>query len=143
MELNYESMVPLDAQALVEEGLLDAYQLLLPQLREYGVKPGILEEEVIDDDLWIARHQGEEYAIRASPDDPRGWASATFALFRIVNRELIDNEFGFYAVNGGNDLLGAFLTRDEYECSRRALGNERDWPYTPTNSPPHFGIRGL
>jgi len=38
----------------------------------------------------------------------------------------------FFAINGGNDLGGMFLTTVEAEEARKSLPRKQDWPYLPT-----------
>ena len=45
----------------------------------------------------------------------------------------------FYAVNGGNDLGGLYLTEEEVDAARQALSSKSDWPYIPTLQGPHYG----
>ncbi len=73
-------------------------------------------------------------------DQGNSWGLATFAFFRIVNDQLERSEYRFYAINGGNDLGGMFLTPAQAQAARQALPNKRDWPYVPTQEPPWFGM---
>jgi hypothetical protein len=78
-----------------------------------------------------------------SPELPEGegqsWGRATHALFAIVNNQLAKSEYGFYAINGGNDLGGMFLTPSECEEARQPLPRKGDWPYLPTDEHPWYG----
>ena len=49
-------------------------------------------------------------------------------LFSLVNQQLSDAEVSFYAINGGNDLGGMFLTEAQVEQARRSLPLKSDWP---------------
>jgi hypothetical protein len=51
-------------------------------------------------------------------DVGRVWARAAHALFKIVNDQLAKSQYRFYAINGGNDLGGMFLTQAECEVAR-------------------------
>jgi hypothetical protein len=64
---------------------------------------------------------------------------ATYALFDIVNRQLAGTDVRFFALNGGNDLSGIFMSTAQAEKARRALPRERDWPYLPVPEPSGFG----
>ena len=142
-EFNYDDVIFLDAEDLAEEGIAEAYQALLPKLRNFVDDP-VEIEEVIDPDLpsYSIRALGEEYRIFA-PDlesrEGQDWGRATYAFFMIVNRQLIDSDYQFFAIDGGNDLGGMFLTRDEYSAAIESLENKSDWPYIPTKHHPWFG----
>jgi hypothetical protein len=71
--------------------------------------------------------------------ESESWGRATFILFSLVNQQLSDAEVSFYAINGGNDLGGMFLTEAQVEKARRSLPLKSDWPYLPTNEAPHYG----
>jgi hypothetical protein len=73
-------------------------------------------------------------------DEADSWGLATCALFDIVNRQLVTTDVGFFAINGGNDLFGIFMTTAQAEYARRALPRQSDWPYLPVPEPPWFGM---
>ena len=142
-KLDYDQMIHLDAEALAEAGIGEAYQELLPKLRKFAKDPAEVEElEDPDRPSYSVRSQGVEYAIY-SPELPeeegQGWGRATYAFFRIVNQQLENSSIRFYAINGGNDLGGMFLTESESEAARLSLPKKTDWPYLPTNEAPWFG----
>lgn len=115
---------------------------MLPTLRQYVSTPASVEEiDRPETDYYAVRSQGVEYVIYGpgDSDTPPAWGRATFALFDIVNRQLQNAPRKFYAINGGNDLGGMFLTEAELRAARHALPNRRDWPYLPTNVAPNFG----
>ncbi len=64
------------------------------------------------------------------------WGNATFALFDIVNRQLEDTPYRFYAIYGGNDLSGMFLTEEACDEAILSLPRKMDWPYLPTPKGP-------
>jgi hypothetical protein len=72
-------------------------------------------------------------------NEDESWGKATYALFSIVNAQLAGSPYRFYAINGGNDLGGMFLTLEEYEAAKRSLKRKSDWPYLPTDEPPDYG----
>ena len=47
--LNYDDAIPLDAEALAEGGIAEAYESVLPKLRQFVKTPAIIEEERDDD----------------------------------------------------------------------------------------------
>jgi hypothetical protein len=142
-ELDYDQMILLDAEALAEGGIGDAYQLVLPKLRQYVSQPADIED-LLDENVprYAVRYRDREYSIY-SPDledrDGQSWGRATHALFSIVNDQLTNSPHRFYAINGGNDLGGIFLTPAESEAARMSLSGKTDWPYMPTLDPPWFG----
>jgi hypothetical protein len=115
----------------------------MPELRKYVPRPAPVEE-VIDDDTprYSVRCRGMEYAIYGPELDETGnksWGRATFVFFRIVNEQLANSEYRFYAINGGNDLGGMFLTPAQARASRESLPRLQDWPYLPTDEAPWYG----
>jgi hypothetical protein len=141
--LDYDKWIHLDAEDLAETGIREAYERLLPELRKYVPRPEPVEE-VIDRDTprYSVRSEGKEYAIFGPELDEAGvnsWGRATFAFFRIVNDQLVGSEYRFYAVNGGNDLGGMFLTLTQARAAQKSLPNWEDWPYLPADEPPWYG----
>lgn len=142
-ELDYDQMVLLDAESLAETGIGEAYEELLPKLVTYVPQPAPLEEvENSEQPSYSVRSQAIEYVVyRPGLSDSEGqaWGRATFAFFDIVNRQLADSTHRFYAINGGNDLGGIFLTEAECDKARQSLPRRTDWPYIPTEEEPWFG----
>ena len=142
-ELDYDQMIILDAESLAEAGIGEAYQKLLPKLREFVKEPAEVEElEDPDRPSYSVRSQGVEYAIYApelTNEEGQSWGRATYAFFRIVNQQLEHSSRRFYAINTANDLGGMFLTESESEAARLSLQKKTDWPYIPTSEGPWFG----
>src|SRR5204863_2266350 len=95
-----------------------------------------------DSPRYSVRCGDNEYAIygpELDEADGNSWGRATFAFFRIVNERLARSEYRFYAINGGNDLGGMFLTPAQSLVSRESLPRPQDWPYVPTNESPWYG----
>ena len=141
--LDYDLWIILDAEDLAETGIGEAYEGLLPELRKYVPQPAHVEE-VIDNDttVYSVRCVGREHAIYGPDlDEENGgsWGRATVVFFSIVNEQLAGTAYRFYAINGGNDLGGMFLTPAQALDARGALPNRRDWPYLPTAEPPWYG----
>jgi hypothetical protein len=61
------------------------------------------------------------------------------ALFSIVNAQLKNSTHRFYAINGGNDLFGMFLTPAEATAAQKSLPNKSDWPYLPKDEDEWYG----
>jgi hypothetical protein len=101
-------------------------------------------EEIIDNDAgsYSVKFRNREYAIYRTWDDYGSWYNATYAFFAIVNDQLADSKYRFFAINGGNDLGGIFLTPSEAKTAQEGLADKRDWPYMPTNEPPWYGKPG-
>lgn len=142
-ELDYDKLIHLDAEGLAETGIKAAYEGLWPELRALGVEPlGV--EEVIDPDLprYAVVGGGAEqvvYEPGLGDDLEQSWGRASYILFSLVNSQLSESPVRFYAINGGNDLGGMFLTTADVERARAALPRKADWPYLPTLDPPWYG----
>ena len=139
-ELNYDELVILDAEDLAETGIRRAYDELRPTLRKYVDSPAELRE-VIDSDnpAYSVFCLGKEYFVYGGNDQEESWGRATFALFDIVNRQLANTQHRFFAINGGNDLGGMFLTLEQAEAAKKSLPRKSDWPYLPVLEAPWYG----
>ena len=139
-ELNYDDFIPLDAEALAEGGIAEAYDELGPSLRKYVVDPAKVEEAIDSNSpSYSVSCSGKNYFIYGSDDQEESWGRATFAFFSIVNRQLEGTQYRFYAINGGNDLGGMFLTPEQVERAKRSLPRKADWPYLPVLVAPWYG----
>jgi hypothetical protein len=141
--LDYDRLVLLDAEDLAETGIREAYERLLPELRKYVPVPAPVEE-VIDNETprYSVRCGGKEYAIYGPEVDGgegSSWGRATHVFFALVNEQLVGSEPRFYAINGGNDLGGMFLTPAQARAARELLPNRTDWPYLPADEDPWYG----
>jgi hypothetical protein len=90
---------------------------------------------------YLVTCRGVDYPIysRAPDEEGQSWGRATHALFKIVNDQLTKSEYRLFAINGGNDLGGMFLTQTEFESARHSLSRPEDWPYLPTPEHPWYG----
>ena len=140
-ELDYEKLVFLDAEYLAEQGILAAYEELKPELTKYVDKPKVVIEELdADTPSYRVTSQGETFDIYSpGMEEGQSWGRATYAFFRIVNRQLLDLDIKFYAINGGNDLGGLFLTTSQYHSAIKAIPQKTDWPYIPKLDHPWYG----
>lgn len=141
--LNYDDSIPLDAEALAEGGVAEAYESLFPELRKFVKDPARIEE-MLDNDApsYSVRCGGREFEIYSPDLDERmgnSWGRATVALFLIVNKQLENSSHRLYAINGGNDLFGIFLTPTEATAAQKSLPNKRDWPYLPEDDGQWYG----
>ncbi len=139
-ELDYDETIILDAEALAETGIKPAYEQLLPRLKKYVASPAAVSER-IDNDVpsYSVSCLGKRYSIYDKGDQDESWGRATFALFDIVNRQLAKTPYRFFAINGGNDLGGMFLTPAQAEAAQKSLPRRQDWPYLPDASKPWHG----
>lgn len=141
--LDYELLIYLDAENLAEAGIGEAYEQLLPELRKYAPHPALVEEVIGHNaGRYSVRCGGKEYAIYGpglSEESGGSWGRATAAFFAIVNEQLAGSAYRFYAVSGGNDLGGLFLTPAQAADAQGPLPNPTDWPYLPTDEPPWYG----
>ncbi len=133
-KLDYSKMVILDAEELAEGGIQAAYKDLLPELLKY-VKEADEITEVLDDDApsYSVHHRDHKYIIYKPENKDKSWENATYALFSIMNTQLVGGPYRFDAINGGNDVGGMFLTSEQYESAKRSIERKSDWPYLPSD----------
>ena len=141
--LDYDKLIHLDSENLAEQGIGKAYEDLAKHLRAHGVEPAPVEE-VIDasGSEYRLRFRGAEFVIYSpsvAGSEENSWGLATYAFFSVVNQQLPESGPRFYAIDGGNDLGGMFLTAEEVSRARATLKRREDWPYLPTNEGPWFG----
>ena len=139
--LDYDKLVPLDAEDLAEQGILSAYRQLLPALRQFAGSPIEVTEDINNDEatysVSAAGRKFQIWGVGATNAD--GWERATVAFFEIVNANLQGSSHKFYALYGGNDLSGMFLTEGEVASAKVALKKRSNWPWIRVNVPPHYG----
>ena len=147
--LDYDQSIHLDAEDLAEGGIGEAYRTrVLPRLRQYVTLGGPIENVIDqlsgDHSRYVVRAGDREHVVYSSEIDTsagESWGRAAVALFTIVNDQLEGSTHRFYAIGGGNDLSGMFLTPSEAESARRALTDKTDWPYLPVLEDPWYGQR--
>jgi hypothetical protein len=140
-ELNYDDLILLDSEELAETGIKNAYEELLPVLKNHIAAPASVTEKIDNDaPSYSVVCQGVTYHIYSPGDDDESWGKATFAFFDIVNRQLAQTPYRLFAINGGNDLGGLLLTVADAEAAKKSLKNKRDWPYLPTAEAPWHGM---
>ena len=138
-----DKLIGLDAEDLAEQGIGAAYSNLLPRLKQYVAEPAPLEE-IVDSERgsYAIRCNGQEYQIYSGDDAHNGhesWARATYYLFKLVNDQLAGTDVRFYALYGGNDLAGVFLTPGQAKSEAAALPRKTDSPYIPELKAPWYG----
>jgi hypothetical protein len=131
------------SEALAEGGIGKAYEQLKPFLELYVEFPAETAEAL---DSNLPGHSvtcaGVTYTIYspALPDAQDGaWGRATHAFFALINSPLQGSAISSYAINGGNDLGGMFLTGQQVTAAMKSLDNRTDWPYLPTLEHPWYG----
>lgn len=139
-ELNHDDAIHLDAEALAEGGIASAYKSLIPALNQFVKNPASIQEDRDDDTPSYSVRCGNMAFAIYGPDVPRdSWGRATVAFFSIVNAQLVDSSQRFFAINGGNDLFGLFLSPTQAMEARESLPNKMDWPYIPRDEEPYNG----
>jgi hypothetical protein len=143
-DLDYDQWIHLDAEDLAETGIAEAYEGLVPVLRKYVQQPAQVEE-VIDNDAprYSVKCGRRDFVIYAPElkevSGNNSWGRATCAFFAIVNDQLANSAYRFYAINGGNDLGGMFLTPAQAKAAQKGLKRRQDWPYLPKDEGPWYG----
>jgi hypothetical protein len=141
--LDYNKMVILDAEDLAETGIKAAYGKLKPLLKLHVKKPEQITEKFNRDlpsySVICAGTIYDIYSPALLSVHGESWARATFVFFTIINNQLKGAPVKFYAINGGNDLGGMFLTEQQVFAAKKSLKNKADWPYIPTLEHPWYG----
>jgi hypothetical protein len=132
-DIDFEQLFPLDAEALAEEGIAEAYAELEPCLISLGIEPeAILEVKDQDAAYYDIEHRGVRYRVFDSKlSEYESWDRATEVLFHIVNLQLEGAAKKLYAMYGGHDLGGIFLTKVEAEVACNSISVEAERPYLP------------
>lgn len=137
-----------DAESLAEDGVGDFLREIEPFLRKQGVTISQIEDQFHDSDYSVTVN-GVDYLIYNADElklDQQNlasiWGLAMVRSFAIVN-ELLANaksDEQLYAVNGGNDLFGIFLTPElrDAVCNLPGL-TLQDRPYVPKEEHSWYG----
>jgi len=139
--LDDEHLILLNAEALAETGIKEAYEGLQATLKQYVAAPLPVEEQIDSvNGRYTVTAGGIRYLIFSdTTPEADSWGDATYALISIVNQQLAHSTYRFYAVNAGNDLGGLFLTQAQYQSAIASLKKRTDWPYIPTQAPGWYG----
>jgi len=141
--LDYDQLIHLDAELLAEQGMGEAYEALLPELRKHLAEPAALKEFVdADAGSYSVLFGGQEHLVygpQASAAEAESWGRATFIFFQLINSQLSGTAVRFYALNGGNDLAGMFLSPETAQLAQANLPRKSDWPYIPELNSPWYG----
>jgi hypothetical protein len=136
-----DDIVLLDAEELAEGGILEAYEQLHPQLRQYEAEEVDIAEEVdADGAAYTVFADEKRYDIHGEGVEEDAWVLATIAFFDIVNAGLAHATHRFYALYAGNDLAGVFLTEEQYQAARLSIARPWARPWIPVNRPPDYGF---
>ena len=141
--LDYDQLVHLDAEDLAEAGIREAYEALLPAIRKLVPDPAKIVE-ILDNDAgaYGVRCGAKHFAIygpELEEGESNSWGRATVAFFSIINDQLASSEYRFFAINGGNDLGGMFLTPAQAQAAQQTLPRKTDWPYLPREERSWYG----
>lgn len=141
--LDYDQLIPLDAEYLAEQGILETYQSIEPALLKHvGTAADVIEVTNNETGSYSVKSQDTTYDIYSPslPDDEgQSWGRATVAFFSIINDQLETSETKFYALYSANDLSGIFLTRQEFEAISNSSVPARETPYIPRLDHPWYG----
>lgn len=142
---DFDGLISLDAENLAETGIGKAYEKLLPKLRAYVPNPAKIEEFIDNDAGTYSVRCGEKtyliYDDKPEEELGRSWGLATVAFFAIINDQLAESTHRFYAVYGGEDLHGVFLTPAEAAREQELNADDRrSWPYLPVDEPEWYGM---
>lgn len=144
--INWDKLIHLDAEDLAERGIKDIYEReVIPYLINYVANPIKIEElSSIDNSQYQVKANNKVYLIYDDNiEQYLSWGYATFALFDIVNQQLKNSDFKFYAFENGNELSGMFMSNAEYQryYNQLKMNKEKltEIPYIPTLEPGWFG----
>ncbi len=137
-----------DAEHLTEGGVGDFLRRLEPFLKGQGISLNQVEDDVSEEGYSVTVNGGR-YKIYNTDEIQRSerqpgllWGLSSARAFATVNRLLegAGAEERLYAVNGGNDLFGFFLTPVLREAiCRYPTVKPGGKPYLPTEEYPWFG----
>jgi hypothetical protein len=136
-----DDIVLLDAEELAEGGILEAYEQLHPQLRQYASEEVDIAEEIdADGAAYTVFADERRYDIHGEGIEEDPWILATIAFFEIVNAGLAHATHRFYALYAGNDLAGVFLTDQQFQAAWQSIARPFERPWIPVNRAPDYGF---
>lgn len=136
-----DDVVLLDAEDLADGGILQAFEQLHPQLRQYDAADiDVAEEYDGEAGTYTVLAGGKSYVIRGPHARGDIWVLATIAFFDIVNAGLAQASHKFYALYGGNDLAGVFLSDEQFHAARSSIERHSHWPWMPVDRAPDYGF---
>ena len=134
--LNWDELIHLDVEELAEGGMTEAYDNLSSILERYVTQALTLTAiEFEDSDDYVVELNGKRWIIYDDNTQSSGdaWVNAAVAFFEIVNSQLTNSDWTFYAFYGSHDFSGMFLTQQEFDRARVKIPKKSDWPYMPTH----------
>ena len=143
-----------DAEDLAEWGVASFLKDIRSFLEKQGIRPESIEESDVEEDAYKVTVNGKTHLIWSSEDfrkDSSGeqpgllWGIATARSFALINELLTGagSDERIYAVAGGNDLLGFFLTEEQYDLICRHPGVDLpSRPYVASEEYPDHGWPG-
>lgn len=138
----YSEALELDAERLAELGIVEVYDEIEPVIASHGGKPDSLRE-IIDKDSghYAIEHRGIVYLVSGGAiDQYQGWGNAAAVFFEIVNRQMAGSRYRLYALGHGNDMVGVFLTNEQFARAVALYANTKNAPFVPTRDAPWFGL---
>jgi hypothetical protein len=139
--LNYDKMIHLDVEDLSEEGMKKAYLRVLPSLSKIVKQPHDMQELIDNESNYfvIANNIRYEICIQNKHSGGDCWVNAALAFFDIVNKQLVNTPYRFYAFYSDNDFSGMFLTEHEFAEAVKGIKQKSSQPYILVNEPPYYG----
>jgi hypothetical protein len=141
-------MFPADAESLAEGGIDEFLREIEPFLGRQGVTINQLEEHIDENGYTVSLNEVEHviYNVEELKRDRERlvsiWGLATARGFALVNKLLADSgsDERLYAVNGGNDLFGIFLSPElRAAVCEHPDATLSDRPYVPNEEHPWYG----
>jgi len=139
--LDCDRAIALDSEELAEGSIVDSYNIIRADLRKQGVE--LAEIHQVIDGSYKVSVGGVDVIVYDENTPSHGdqhWGRSTFVFFDIINSQLVGWSKRLYAINGGNDLMGIFLTDQEFSAEKNKISNKRDWPYIPIDEHPWYGM---
>jgi len=139
---DYTRLIHLDAEDLCESGMLEGYASVIPAMKKITAPQPMKEIERKDSDDYSISIGGIHYPVYIYGEHDVGdcWESATNVFFHVINKQILDTDYKFYAFYHGNDLQGGFLNKHDVQGIIEQNPNEQnEWPYLP-NKPTDFNV---
>lgn len=146
---NAERLYPADAEDLAEGGVCSFLTSVSAFLAREGISRPTATDDISDDGYTVLVNDTNYdiyNAIELERDENEQpgliWGLSMTRCFNMINQllESVGSAERLYAVNGGNDLFGFFLTPHLFELIvRHPQARPSDGPYECTENYPRFG----